>query len=134
MAQSYAGDIMPEEAHRVLAENPEAVLVDVRTPGEWQHVGLPDLADLGKEVVRLSWILQPGAPPNPEFVAELSRRVADKERPVLFLCKSGGRSRAAAMAATAAGYRQAYNVAEGFEGVGHPGSGWRAKGLPSTAG
>jgi len=134
MAQSYAGDIMPEEAHRVLSEDPEAVLVDVRTAGEWQHVGVPDLGALGKELVRLSWIVQPGQPPNPAFVGELARRVADKDRPLLFLCKSGGRSRAAAMAMTAAGYSRCYNVAEGFEGVGAPGTGWRAKGLPSARG
>jgi rhodanese-related sulfurtransferase len=134
MGQSYAGDIMPEEAHRVLAENPEAVLVDVRTPGEWQFVGLPDLADLGKEVVRLSWILQPGQPPNPDFVAGLQRQVAEKSTPLLFICRSGGRSRAAAMAATAAGYSRCYNVAEGFEGAGGPGSGWKAKGLPWAPG
>lgn len=134
MGQSYAGDIMPEEAHRVLAENPKALLVDVRTAGEWQHVGVPDLSALGKELLRLSWILQPGQPPNPDFVAELGRRVADKETPLLFLCRSGGRSRAAAMAMTAAGYKNCYNVAEGFEGAGFPGSGWRAKGLPSARG
>jgi rhodanese-related sulfurtransferase len=129
MGQSYAGDIMPEEAHRVLTENPKAVLVDVRTAGEWQHVGVPDLSDLGKEIVRLSWIVQPGMPPNPEFVASLTQQVADKDAPLLFLCKVGGRSRAAAIAATAAGYGHCYNVAEGFEGGGGR-TGWKAKGLP----
>jgi len=55
---------------------------------------------------------------------------------VLFLCRSGARSRAAAMAATAAGYARAYNVAEGFEGdldaEGHRGrvNGWKVAGLP----
>ena len=48
-AQSYAGELLPEEAHRLLEAEPKAVLVDVRTPGEWQQVGLPDLGALGKE-------------------------------------------------------------------------------------
>jgi rhodanese-related sulfurtransferase len=134
MGQSYAGDIMPEEAHRVLTENPKAILVDVRTAGEWLHVGVPDLGGLGKDIVRLSWIVQPGMPPNPEFVGSLAQQVADKETPLLFICKSGGRSRAAAMAMTAAGYGRCYNVAEGFEGAGFPGSGWRSKGLPWAPG
>jgi rhodanese-related sulfurtransferase len=61
---------------------------------------------------------------------------ADKDTPLLFLCRSGGRSHAAAAALAAAGFTRCYNVLEGFEGdkdasgqrnrVG----GWRAAGLP----
>ncbi|HKY94444.1 MAG TPA: rhodanese-like domain-containing protein [Kiloniellales bacterium] len=133
MGQSYAGDIMPEEAQRVLAENPEAVLVDVRTAGEWRQVGVPDLSGLGKDVVLLPWILQAGGPPNPDFVASLTRQVADKATPLLFLCRVGGRSRAAAIAMTAAGYSRCYNVAEGYEGTGGR-TGWKPKGLPWSPG
>ena len=55
---------------------------------------------------------------------------------MLLLCRSGGRSRAAAMALTAAGYAHAYNIAGGFEGdlnaTKHRGgmNGWKAAGLP----
>jgi rhodanese-related sulfurtransferase len=55
---------------------------------------------------------------------------------VLFLCRSGGRSRNAAVAMTAAGFGSCYNVAEGFEGdkdgEGHRGrvGGWKLAGLP----
>ena len=133
MAQSYAGDIMPEEAHRVLGYDPKAVLVDVRTAGEWRAVGVPDLSALGKDVVLLPWIVSPGQLPNPDFVATLEQQVADKDTPLLFLCKVGGRSRAAAIAATAAGYTHCYNVAEGFEGMGGA-TGWRPKGLPWSPG
>jgi rhodanese-related sulfurtransferase len=61
---------------------------------------------------------------------------ADKSYPVLLLCRSGARSRAAAMALTAAGFEKAFNVAGGFEGdadgQGHRGNrnGWKASGLP----
>ena len=34
----------------------------------------------------------------------------------MFLCRSGARSNAAAEAATRAGWKEAYNVLEGFEG------------------
>jgi rhodanese-related sulfurtransferase len=61
---------------------------------------------------------------------------ADKDAPVLFLCRSGARSRSAAIALTQAGYGRAYNVAGGFEGDldgdrhrGHK-NGWKAAGLP----
>jgi rhodanese-related sulfurtransferase len=126
--QSYAGELLPEEAHRLLEAEPRAVLVDVRTPGEWQQVGLPDLGRLGKAPLRLSWIFGPNQP-NPAFVPELAQAVPDQDAPLLFLCRSGARSKAAAIAMTAAGYSRCYNVTEGFEG-GRPGAGWKAKGLP----
>ena len=50
---SYAGDVTPEQAWTVLRDEPGAALVDVRTRAEWSYVGLPDLADLGKEVVHV---------------------------------------------------------------------------------
>jgi rhodanese-related sulfurtransferase len=74
--------------------------------------------------------------PNPEFVAALSSALSDKETPLLFLCRSGARSAAAAKAMTAAGYSTCFNVADGFEGPldaqakrGAAG-GWKAAGLP----
>jgi rhodanese-related sulfurtransferase len=54
----------------------------------------------------------------------------------MFLCRSGVRSRDAAIAMTAAGFKACYNVASGFEGdkdaAGHRGtvSGWKVDGLP----
>jgi len=57
---------------------------------------------------------------------------------VFFLCRSGVRSRAAAIALASAGWARCYNIAEGFEGGldearkrGALG-GWRAGGLPWT--
>ena len=45
----YEGDLTPQEAWDFLAATPNAVLVDVRMPGEWQAVGIPDLAELGRD-------------------------------------------------------------------------------------
>ena len=73
---------------------------------------------------------------NAAFAAELAKALPDKDAPVLFLCRSGARSKAAAMALTAAGYSHCYNVSEGFEGAldaeHHRGraGGWKAAGLP----
>ena len=61
---------------------------------------------------------------------------AVEDAPVLFICRSGNRSKAAAIAMTAAGFARCYNVAEGFEGApddkGHRGvvGGWKVAGLP----
>jgi rhodanese-related sulfurtransferase len=133
--RAYAGDITPEQAWKLLSENPEAVLVDVRTDAEWRFVGVPDLSGLGRDVVYIEWNSVNGQR-NENFVAELLEQVpARADRPVVFLCRSGNRSVGAAEAATEAGIAPSYNVLDGFEGhlddVGHRGStGWRAIGLP----
>lgn len=128
---SYAGDVTPLQAWEMLKDNPDAVLVDVRTDTEWRFVGVPDLSSVDCDVVFLEWTSDDGRL-NDAFVAELRDRLppasGDRERPVVFLCRSGGRSLSAAKAATEAGIAPAYNVLDGFEG--HLNPGWRATGLP----
>lgn len=136
MADEYAGDIMPKDAWAMLAKEPNAVLVDVRTAAEWSFVGIPDLSSLGKDAVYNSWVLFPTMERNPRFVAETEKVVADPTAPILFLCRSGARSRAAAIAMTQRGYSRCYNILNGFEGdmdqSRHRNSqtGWRADSLP----
>ncbi|HWQ38882.1 MAG TPA: rhodanese-like domain-containing protein, partial [Burkholderiales bacterium] len=83
----------------------------------------------------IEWQSYPGGQPNPNFLVELQAQV-DKQVPVLFICRSGARSHAAAAAAAQIGYSQAFNVLEGFEGdrdaEGHRNTlgGWRVAGLP----
>lgn len=135
-APGYAGDVTPSEAWRLLTEDPKAVLVDVRTMAEWTYVGTPDLSPLGKRPLLIEWQTFPERSLNPGFVADVARAVPDKDVPILFLCRSGARSAAAAAMATARGYTRCYNVAEGFEGDPdedrHRGAsnGWKAAGLP----
>lgn len=132
----YAGDVNPSTAWKMLSEQKAAVLIDVRTRAEWNYVGLPDLDGLAKKVALVEWQVFPSMQPNSQFVAELSAALPDKTAPLLFLCRSGARSAAAAKAMTAAGYSSCFNVAEGFEGPldaeakrGRVG-GWKAAGLP----
>jgi rhodanese-related sulfurtransferase len=136
----YAGDLEPKEAWTLLAGDRAAQLVDVRTAAEWSFVGIPDLSSLGHELLRIEWQSYPGMGLNPNFAAEveatLERVGGDCSTPLLFLCRTGGRSQAAAMTMTQAGFSRAYNVAQGFEGdldeARHRGSltGWKANGLP----
>ena len=135
-AAGYAGDVTPAAAWKILSEDKAAVLVDVRTRAEWNYVGLPDLEKLAKKPALIEWQAFSSMQPNPEFVAALSAALPDKETPLLFICRSGARSAAAAKAMTAAGYSTCLNVADGFEGPldgsakrGTTG-GWKAAGLP----
>src|SRR5215213_6180177 len=121
----YAGALSPAEAHELMQAG--ATLVDVRTKPEVLYVGrIP-----GAPAVE--WQTYPGNKPNAEFLAELAA-VAPKDQPVMFLCRSGARSHAAAEAAMKAGWKETYNILEGFEGDkdadGHRNTvgGWRKAG------
>lgn len=140
----YAGDIDARAAWEMLASDRTAVLIDVRSRAEWTFVGVPDLGKLGKAPLFVAWQNYAAAAdgralmvPNSEFAAAVAGAV-DRGAPAIFICRSGGRSRAAAMAMTAQGFRRAYNLAGGFEGdrdgEGHRGrsGGWKAAGLPWT--
>ena len=123
----YAGAVLPTEAHALMQQG--AKLVDVRTDPELLYVG----AVPGSEAIE--WNSFPDGTRNPAFLEELAK-VVRKDEPVMFLCRSGVRSHQAAIAATQAGWKEAYNILEGFEGdkdsEGHRGKlgGWRKAGLP----
>jgi rhodanese-related sulfurtransferase len=103
--------VTPAEAHAILEQDPEGRLVDVRTRAELEWVGRPP------DAVFIEWNAWPGGARNPAFEQELLERVPDKAAPVLFLCRSGGRSHHAALAARQLGYALAFNILEGFEGA-----------------
>ncbi len=136
MADDYAGDISPKQAWAMLAEEPDAVLVDVRTDAEWTYVGLPDLNSIGKRTMGVMWQSYPDMAVNAGFVDDIRKVGPPPDAAVLLLCRSGVRSKAAAIALTAAGFRRCYNIDGGFEGPcdarGHRGgaAGWKADGLP----
>ncbi|HOZ85461.1 MAG TPA: thioredoxin domain-containing protein [Niabella sp.] len=89
---------------------PAAVILDVRTPGEFEKGHL-------KDAVNFNW--------NDE---NFSSRVdkMDKSEPVFVYCLSGGRSAAAAKAMREMGFKQVYEMVGGMLK-------WRAAKLPETA-
>ncbi|GAC1376764.1 MAG: rhodanese-like domain-containing protein [Pseudarthrobacter sp.] len=133
---SYAGDLTPPEAWTKLEEG--AILVDVRTEGEWAHIGIPDTKETDNDPLFISWTF-PGGIPNPDFITDLTQQAPeDSGTELVFLCRSGQRSIAAATAATQAGFTS-YSVLEGFEG--EPDrhgertvNGWKNRGLPTNLG
>jgi rhodanese-related sulfurtransferase len=123
----YAGALTPPEAHALMQAG--ARLVDVRTRAELEWVGRVPGA------LPVEWNFWPGGAPNPDFLTRLGE-LTDKSDALMFICRSGGRSHGAAAAATQAGWRECYNVLEGFEGdkdgAQHRNSvgGWRFHRLP----
>lgn len=137
---SYAGNVTCRECWKALADDASAQLIDVRSAAEWNFVGIPNLGDLGKDPILLEWQSFPGMAKDPEFTAKLSgelqRRGCGPQTPLYFLCRSGARSQSAAVAMTAAGYGNSFNIQGGFEGGhdpdGHRGTveGWKHDELP----
>ena len=129
-------NVPPGRAWEALKADPQAQLVDVRTDAEWNFVGVPDLAEAGKQAVLIPWQVYPSMQLNHEFVDHLKQAGFTAEHHIYFLCRSGQRSMAAAQAAQDEGFPHVYNVADGFEGGpdahGHRGvkAGWKAEGLP----
>lgn len=126
--RSYAGNVTPQEAMELAAAG-LARIVDVRTPEERKFVGyVPDS-------VHVAWMTGTALVRNPRFVRELEGKTR-KDEVLLFLCRSGQRSAAAAEAATRAQFQNAFNVVEGFEGDlddrkrRGATNGWRFYGLP----
>jgi rhodanese-related sulfurtransferase len=128
----YKGDLSPTETWQKLQDDPKAVLIDVRTDAEWAFVGIPAIEGL----VRIPWQVFPTMQRNESFTADIETAGITKDQSLLFICRSGQRSAAAAALLTQAGYTDCYNVAEGFEGnkdtSGHRGTvgGWKHAGLP----
>ena len=130
----FLGNTSSMQTWQALQNQPEAVLIDIRTQAEWKYVGVPDLSSLGKSLIQVEWQVFPSMERNPRFLRELQARGVTPERLVYLICRSGIRSRDAAEFLAARGYTT-YNVTEGFEGSlddnGHRGaSGWRAERLP----
>ncbi|TFW21517.1 rhodanese-like domain-containing protein [Massilia arenosa] len=131
--EAYAGAVTCQEAYDLIRQDPQAKLIDVRTSAERDWVGRAAIPPEQHGAVQ--WSLYPGGAPNPDFLAQLEA-VANKDDVLLFLCRSGVRSRHAARAATEAGYHHSYDILEGFEGDkdadGHRKTvgGWCKHGLP----
>lgn len=129
----FAGSVTPQEAYALLTLEPGAKLVDVRTNAERDWVGRVAITD--RQHAAVQWNTYPGGAPNPEFLEQLAA-VAEKHDILLFLCRSGVRSRHAAKLATENGYRHCFNILDGFEGdkdgSGHRKTvaGWCTAGLP----
>ena len=138
----YAGDLLAVDAYALLEGEASSILIDVRTKAEWAYVGTPDLHALGKTPLFLEWQSYPSMAVDADFAARLEAllrpRGVERGASLVFLCRSGVRSRHAAVAMTNAGWGPCFNISDGFEGPldgsrrrGGAG-GWKAGGLPWT--
>ena len=129
------------EAWKLLNENSNSVLIDVRTKEEIEFVGFVDLSNINGKALQLPWKHYPQMTVDEAFTDKLMALVSKlflvnpEETNLLFLCRSGNRSFEAAMFMSDFGYR-CYNIINGFEGslndLERRGTtnGWKSKNLP----
>lgn len=86
------GAVSVVEARRLLAEG--ALLVDVRTPGEFASSRVPGAVNV----------------PLADLPGAMQALAPDRQRVLLLHCQSGGRSGLAAMKLRSAGYQRVFNV------------------------
>ena len=136
---TYAGDVGAAEAWEALQRQGAAQLIDVRTDAEWNYVGVPDLSSLNRSTLFCEWQRFPDGDRNANFAAEVEAALKQagylRGAPLYFLCRSGARSRSAAIVMTEAGHGPCFNLKDGFEGGLDPdrhrgAAGWKAEGLP----
>ncbi|MCB1528088.1 MAG: rhodanese-like domain-containing protein [Hyphomicrobiaceae bacterium] len=114
-----AGELMSPKEANDKAMSGEVVLVDVRTPQEWQQTGLPAS---GYAIT----MHQAG----PEFMKQLDAALGgDRSKPLAIICRTGNRTSKLVGPLEQAGYTHVINVAEGMVG-GRYGPGWIKTGLP----
>jgi rhodanese-related sulfurtransferase len=139
--------VTASEAYDKWKANPDKVkMLDVRTPDEFIFIGHAPMAwNVPVAVQTFKWDAakkQFPMQPLPDFV-ERARTIANPEDTLLVMCRSGGRSAIAVNMLASAGFKNVYNITDGFEGdtVKDPGSvfdgqhmvnGWRNSGLPWT--
>ena len=132
---SYKRNLLPKMAVERLNENPEAVLIDVRTKAEHKYVGYPENSIL------IPWFDEPDLESNPDafyesVLALLSERTDVLETELILICRSGFRSNEALKCLQSKGFTSVSHVASGFEGDldenDHRGNlnGWRHDGMP----
>ena len=115
--------IKSSEIKKFIEDNPNAVLLDVRTEDEWNTVGKPDTKVLGIKTHFIT-ISQ-----EPIFLESVKKNIDEKEK-VLVMCAAGGRSIIAANLLSNEGYNT-LNVSDGFSGNSQD-PGWKNSGLPSV--
>ncbi len=134
-------EVTPDQAWEALKNDPTTVLVDVRTIAEWDYVGEPLLDALGKELLKVELTEFPEMVRNAYFADEVLSQIEGDPAAIYFICRSGRRSRVAAICIAEKLAEQGrdipcINVSEGFEGPPdenrHRGttSGWKVRGLP----
>ena len=124
--------ITAENAYKWMKADENVILVDVRTPEEWQFVGFTPMAQIMIPSVIFDYSKESkdnynakkgryASAVNTDFVAQFEEKLfdlgTDKSTPYIIMCRSGAtRAQPAAKMLDQYGYKNVYIMTDGFEG------------------
>ena len=111
-----------------IKNNPNSVLIDVRTEEEWNIDGKPDGEKIGLKTHFLT-IQFADKTFNKNFIEDFKKLNIEKDHEILTMCMGGVRSQSTAELLTKEGYN-CVNISDGFLGNAEN-LGWKKSGLPS---
>ena len=100
-ARPYVKEVTVEQARERLAQNPQAILMDVREDLEWVAGHATEAIHLGKGILE----------------RDLEKTVPDREREVIMYCGGGYRSVLTAAVAQKMGYKNVFSLIGGFKAL-----------------
>jgi rhodanese-related sulfurtransferase len=100
-ARPRVKEMTVEQARERLAQNPNAVLMDVREDLEWAKGHAAEAVHLGKGILE----------------RDLEEKFPDPDREIIMYCGGGYRSVLTAEVAQRMGYRNVHSLIEGYKGL-----------------
>ena len=101
------------DAFDFLSKKVNSHLIDTRSDIEWKNSGIPDLSSINKETNLLNW----GPVLDQTFFEQYKKFLLtsfNQKDNLFFICRSGSRSLMAAKFAIEFGFKNSFNIYEGF--------------------
>ena len=106
-AEAYKGEVDRYTLPELQAKG--ATVVDVRTPAEWKHTGII------KGSIRITYMDNEGRVDKQAFLKAIQENVTSKHDLIVLVCRTGVRSKKAAMWLAKEGYDNIYNKTHGIK-------------------
>ena len=120
-------ELLTKDIKEFIKDNPNSILIDVRSKDEWEIVGKPDGNKINLDTYFLS-IKDIKGEINQNFIEEFKGLKIDREKEILVMCKAGSRSLLVSNLLDKESYN-CINISDGFEGN-DQNNGWKNAGLP----
>ena len=129
-------------AYEMLKNNKNSILVDVRSTEEFNLVGIVEANSFNNRMILLPWQSYHDGQQNPDFLSILKSKINiffnenTSDISLIFICRSGVRSNYSANYLANLGYKNCYNIIDGFEGKMNSNNqrsminGWKYNNLP----
>ena len=106
-------NIKATNAFDFLSKKVDSHLIDTRSDIEWKSIGIPDLSSINKETNLINW----GPVLDQTFFEQYKKFLLNsfnQKDSLFFICRSGSRSLMAAKFAIEFGFKNSFNIYEGF--------------------